>query len=110
MSRDLFGDWGAARDLRADFEVFHRDNPRVYEMFKQFTFRAINRGFKHLSADMVLHRIRWETYIETVDPDPGGFKINNNYSAFYGRLFMREFPQYDGFFRTRESVADGAAA
>src|SRR4051812_8582950 len=89
-----------------DFEIYHSKNPNVYDMFKEFTLRAIKRGFVHLSADMVLHRIRWETYIETIDPDPSGFKINNNYAAFYGRLFMRDFPAYAGFFRTRSSVAD----
>ena len=35
-----------------------------------------------------------------------GFKVNNNYKAFYSRLFMVEHPQYEDFFRTRKSNAD----
>jgi hypothetical protein len=42
--------------------------------------------------------------IETADED---FKINNNHRAYYARLWMREHPQYDGFFRTRRVVASG---
>jgi hypothetical protein len=93
--------------LLNQFTAFHLANPRVYEMFKQFTFSAIHRGFKHLSADMVLHRIRWETTITTRPVNIDEFKINNNYSAFYGRMFMRDHPRYAGFFRTRDSAADG---
>lgn len=93
------------RLTREQFENYHRKNPKIWELFKTFTFRAIQRGFGHLSADMILHRIRWEVYIETVDPS-GPFKVSNNYAAFYGRMFMKEYPQYDGFFRTRNSVAD----
>lgn len=89
--------------LLRQFQLFHAANPQVYTLFKRFTLRAIERGFTHLSADMVLHRIRWETAIETTDPS---FKINNNYAAFYGRMLMRDYPQYNGFFRTRTAAAD----
>lgn len=78
---------------------WHKQNPHVYELFKQFTLRAINRGHKNLSAWLIVNRIRWETSIETTGVD---FKISNDYIAFYARLFMAEHPQYDGFFRIKE--------
>jgi hypothetical protein len=31
------------------------------------------------------------------------YKINDHYSAYYARLFMRDYPEYDGFFRTRRT-------
>jgi hypothetical protein len=90
--------------LELQFRAFHRANPRVYELFVRFTQRAIQRGHRNLSADMILHRVRWETAIETHGADE--FKINNNFSAFYARMFMRDYPRHDGFFRTRASAAD----
>lgn len=81
------------------FLGFHKENPGVYELFKVFTFQAIVRGYKHLSADMVGHRIRWETKVETTNQ---GFKINNDYIAWYSRLFEADYPEHKGFFRKRK--------
>jgi hypothetical protein len=77
---------------------WHRDNPHVYELFKAFTFQAIDRGHKRLSAWLIVNRIRWETTVET---NGGDFKISNNFIAYYARLFMDEHPEYRGFFRTK---------
>lgn len=85
--------------LERAFEEFHRANPAVYELFKSFTFKVIHRGFKHFSADMVLHRIRWYRAIETTGDT---FKLNNNFLAYYARKFMEEHPEHVGFFRTRK--------
>lgn len=84
--------------LESEFLDFHRENPVVYELFKKFTRMLLDRGYGHHSADAVLHRIRWATMVETSDPE---FKINNNFSAYYARLWMRDFPEHDGFFRCR---------
>jgi hypothetical protein len=77
---------------------WHRDNPHVYELFKAFTFQAIDRGHKRLSAWLVVNRIRWETAVET---NGGDFKISNDFIAYYARLFMEEHPEFRGFFRTK---------
>lgn len=77
---------------------WHKANPHVYELFKRFTMQAIDRGHRNLSAWLIVNRVRWETSIETKGDD---FKINNDYIAFYARLFMHDFPQYKGFFRVR---------
>lgn len=83
-----------------DFESFHSMNPKVYELFKRFTFEAIAKKHRHYSADAIMHRVRWETSVQTAG---GDFKINNNHVAFYARLFMSDFPEYQGFFETRKS-------
>lgn len=84
------------------FDKYNAENPKVYEGFKKFTFEAIAAGRKYLGAELIINRLRWETVISGNDR----FKINNNYEAFYSRLFMRDFPEYKGFFRTRKSKAD----
>jgi hypothetical protein len=77
---------------------WHRQNPHVYALFKEFTFQAILRGHRRLSAWLVVNRIRWETTVET---NGGDFKISNDFIAYYSRLFMEEHPEYSGFFRTK---------
>jgi len=94
-------------NLAEEFERFHRENPRVYELFKRFTFQLIERGFKHHSSDAVVHRIRWHTDVETTTATDS-FKIANAHTAFYARLFMADHPQHKGFFRTAVSAADFA--
>jgi len=82
------------------FNQFHNDNPQVYEMFKKFTFMAIRRGHKRLSAWMIANRIRWETSIETISVED--YKISNDYIALYARKFMSDHPEYNGFFKIKE--------
>ena len=89
--------------LREKFEQFDHDNPHVWNLFKQFTFEAIRKGHRYFSIALVTERIRWEITVNTTDPE---FKLNNNYKAFYARKFHRDYPMYDGLFRTRPSVAD----
>ena len=90
--------------LIREFEAFHAANPEVYHLFKRFAYDAIRRHHQHFSSDMVLHRVRWETGVVTTG---NLYKINNNYSAFYARLFMLQHPAHQGFFRCRVSAADG---
>ena len=86
-----------------DFENYHRDNPHVWEAFKNFTLEAISAGRRHFGAKMVMERIRWQTMINANSDD---YKINNNYSAFYARFFEKQLPKYKGFFHMRGSIAD----
>lgn len=104
---DLFGTRESpANPIEARFWDFHDENPAIYRLFDRFTRAAIGRGHERLSADMVMHRIRWETSVETTG---GEFKVNNNYCAYYGRLWMRENPDHAGFFRTRKLLAGDAS-
>lgn len=86
-------------------------NPKVYAEFKRFTFEAVMLGVKRLSADMVAHRVRWETSV--VRADPKGFKVNNNAVAYMARKFVEEHPQLSDLFEFRGSPggeSEGAAA
>ena len=87
------------KNLLNKFNDWHRDNPQVYELFKQFAFEAISRGHKRLSAWLVVGRIRWETSIITHGDD---YKISNDFIALYARKFMADYPQHEGFFVTKE--------
>tara|TARA_R100000808_G_scaffold7356_5_gene21723 strand:+ start:2304 stop:2819 length:516 start_codon:yes stop_codon:yes gene_type:complete len=85
------------------FEDFDRANPRVWQLFVHFAHEVIEAQADHFGSMAIIQRIRWETSIAT---SGGDYKINNNFAPFYARKFHKEFPKHDGFFRTRESVAD----
>ena len=79
---------------------FHKKNPHIYELFKRFTMEIIRRGHEHYSSKAVFERIRWHTDVETEGNEP--FKMTNNYTPYYARLFMVMHPEHEGFFRTKE--------
>lgn len=83
---------------------FHMLNPEVWVFFKRFAWEKIKQGHQHYSADAVLHRVRWELGLAD-----GGreYKLNNNWTPYYARMFHAEFPNKSGFFRLRASAADG---
>jgi len=85
-------------NISEKFADFHAQNPRVYELIKAYTFEAIGSGLKRYSIQGVIERVRWQTSIETHGDD---YKLNNNYAPFYARMFMEDFPEHQGFFRTR---------
>lgn len=86
---------------KKQFEEFHTENPKVYQLFCYFTNQVIHAGYDKYSAEAVLNQIRWYTTIETKGED---FKINNDYKPYYSRMYMDEHNV--DIFRTRSSVAD----
>jgi len=88
-----------SQTLKRKWWEYHKNNPQVYALFCSFTWQLIERGHKNYSAKAVFERIRWHTDVETKG-EP--FKLSNNHTAYYARLFMHDFPEYQGFFRTKE--------
>lgn len=92
-----------SKNLSDRFAEYHLENPHIYQKFRYFTLVAIESGYKHIGAQMIIERIRWQTGVVSKNSD---FKINNDYAAFYARMFMAEYPSYSSYFRTRQSEAD----
>jgi hypothetical protein len=82
------------------FEQFHKDNPNVWRLLKKFANDLVEAGFEHYSVDAVVERIRWHVNIETRSHE--GLKLNNDFRAYYARLFHVAFPEHAGFFRNRK--------
>lgn len=86
------------RSIDERFAKFHGENPHVWQMFVRFAFELIARGRKRYSADAIAHRIRWEMAFATTGED---FKLNNDYSQAYARLFAEAYPEHRDFFEMR---------
>lgn len=95
-------------EMRGQVIAFHEDHPEVWNLFCGFTFEMIYRGYTHYSVNAVFERIRWE--IDAGGDGTDSFKLNNNYRAFYSRRFMNTYPEYAGFFRTREQTSKDKSA
>lgn len=91
-----------AEQIRQAFEHFHAAHPEVWALFQQFAFEMLGTGRKHYSARLICNRIAWHTDITSRASEPEDFKINNNFSPYYARLFHRTFPEHGGFFFNRE--------
>jgi hypothetical protein len=85
------------------FCSYHAANPHIYKKFEDVTLQTIAKGFKNYSAKGIFEIIRWNTGLAAYRDC---FKINNNYTAYYARLFEDNNPQHKDFFRKRESKFD----
>lgn len=94
VQADMFTDSAFERFLK-----FHKANPRVYQLFEMFTLQVIQSGRKQYGAKAIFERVRWESTIISRGDD---FKLNNNYTAYYARLYMEAHPEHAGFFETRQ--------
>lgn len=79
------------------FEVFHAANPHVYRLYKQFALQAFKAGATKISSKLIIERIRWEAAIATTGAgwhiERGKpFLIDNRFTAWYARKFIKDFP------------------
>jgi hypothetical protein len=99
----LFGKPTKPNDMTAAFARFHADNPEVYQLVVRFAKEAISRGRTRIGMALIFERIRWHVQVETFGDE---FKLNNNFRAYYARLFSRDYPQHAKLFSMRGAEAD----
>jgi len=87
---------------------YHEKNPHLYDEFERVTLLHIRMGFKNLSARHIIGVIRWETAKKALEQgdEIELFKISNNITPFYSRLFMQRHPQHEGLFRMKSLKAE----
>lgn len=73
-------------------------NPNVWKTFETFALKAAEKN-KRIGAKAIMERVRWEMQIEYNQAE---FKANNNYTAYWARIFALKHPQYGDFFETRK--------
>lgn len=96
-----------AQQIYEAFKKFHAANPRIWTLFEQFTLLSIAKGRRHYACNAVFERIRWHVDIDTVGEE---VKLNNNYRAYYARMFEAKHPDQAGFFFKRKRVSEEKSA
>lgn len=66
------------------FEVFHRAKPEVYKEYKRIALNHIQDGAERISSKFLIETIRMNLKL----------KIQNNFTAYYSRRFIAEYPQF----------------
>ncbi len=89
------------------FKAFDAANPHVYLLFKQFALEALRSGVRKLSSKLIIERIRWEAAITTTGAgwsttSGKPFLIDNRFTPWYARKFIRDFPRAASMFELRE--------
>lgn len=93
------------------FERFHLANPRIWVLFQQFTLRLSNAGHTTYSAKAVFEVIRWHIDTDTSRPDgQEAVRLNNNYTAYYARMFHLRWPNLGNFFKVRKLISEDKLA
>lgn len=78
--------------IDAFFESFVA-NKHIWFMFERYTLDAIHAQRK-LGAKAVMERVRWESEIERNQE----FKVSNNWTAYYARIFSIKHPAHRNYF------------
>lgn len=93
----------AGRDPEAEFQDFHRANPHVYRILRQMALDYKRAGNRRCGIKMLWEALRYSSGVQT-QGDP--YKLNNNYTAYYARLLMRQERELRGFFEIRGRRAE----
>jgi hypothetical protein len=83
--------------MKTSFKKYHEENPQVYKEFERIALQLIKRGYIRIGAKQIVEVIRYHTMIEGND----GYKVNNNFTSDYARLFENDHPIYAGYFLKR---------
>jgi len=86
----------------AEWILFHRRNPQVYDFLVTESRKLITVGHETLSLRRLWQVGRHRKELMTADPTQNEWKLNNNYTRLYALFIMRQCPDLDGKFETRE--------
>ncbi|MDD5510457.1 MAG: hypothetical protein PHI12_06590 [Dehalococcoidales bacterium] len=92
--------------IEKKFWEFHNSNPEVYRLLVRYAHewrdaRGINA---RIGMKALFERVRWEIGLRKREHHDGDkeFKLNNNYTAFYARFIMFNYPELKGMFALRK--------
>lgn len=90
--------------ITREFWKFHHENPNVLRDLIGLAQQVRAAGQHQWGMKSLFEVLRWQIALKTQSGD--GFKLNNNYTAFYARLIEKVDPRFVGFFIERRSEAD----
>lgn len=83
-----------------DFIEWLPDNLHVWDAFVVEGFKVIGLGFSHYSSKTIIHFLRHHSTIKA----SGDWKLNNNHSPYFSRLFDLCYPHLAGLWEYRTTT------
>lgn len=87
------------KSIAEAFEKFDRENPRVYEAFRDQVIKAARKKITRVSSKAIINWLRWEMFLMTNDQN---FRINDAFTPYFSRKFIKEFPGSEQMFEFRK--------
>jgi hypothetical protein len=86
-------------DIEVRFWHLHRRLPQIYWIIDRECKVLIAKGITHYGLQAFFESIRWDTGISMEETEI--FKMNNDFPAYYARLWLQNNPDHWGFFELR---------
>ena len=91
-----------AGNFTPEFLAYLPDNLHVFAAFEREAYKVIARGYKHYSANTIVHVLRHHSALQEVGSP---WKLNNNVSPYLSRLFAMLHPAHAHLFEFRIAKA-----
>ncbi len=92
---------GATQSMARDVCGYIKKHPHIWKAFQEHCLKVVQQGARRLSAKATFEHMRyensggdWEKYKD--------YKVSNNYTAYFARLFAGKYPQYESLFLFKE--------
>jgi len=100
----------ALRKSRADqiferFVQFHKANPDFWHLFCRFA-DSMRQVKSHYAVASIFERVRWERDMTTTTTDDDSLKLNNDYRAYYARMYLATHLSAEKFFELRKRTSE----
>jgi hypothetical protein len=92
------------RTYREKAEAWVEEYPQVYALFEKFALQLAERK-RHFGMKQIAERVRFEVAL-TWEKDEDGFRVNNNYISYIGRMIAEKHPQIKEFVEFRRAQGD----
>lgn len=93
----------ATDSIQERFEVFHAANPTHLDIFVGILREKLVAGHKSYGMKAVFEEARIR---HDITRDGRMFKLDNSFTAPYGRLVMELYPELRGFIRIKKRVSE----
>jgi len=83
------------------FLAYHAAHPGIWQAFEAGCLQVARKG-KRFGFKAVMEHVRWSVEIEGTEIDgQRTFKVDNDFTAYYGRIFIAKYPDLREQFEIR---------
>ena len=90
--------------LAKRFVAHHQAHPEVWKAYELLALVTISSGRENFGIGALTEMLRWDK--SDLGEPASGYKLTNDFRAFYARMFAHSHPEHAELFRYSESAAD----
>jgi hypothetical protein len=86
---------------KAKAEAWAKEHPEAFALFERFALQLAERN-RRFGMKQIAERVRWEV-AASWEKDAEGFRINNSYTAWLGRMLVQKHPHLARYIEFRRA-------